>query len=259
MIPTRQSELVVLGGTESAEVMHVARGAVVKKHLSLLTLRFVSLVQFYPTSSVLLLAQPKFTIALLRVNLKKRVEFREYFTFSVNDITFNHFNSIFVVEEMSKQRLIVSLPTLHSTVDVCCNVDYFIIEERTGFADMFFFSSEHQSDITCIVGRPDHPHIALGDIEGFVSKHVIIRGPKYSCEPLCSPVKCMDMRVYMMSVGPQGQYLFVGDDYGAVRMLLFDSLLHVRTVAIAPRFVKCFFLRTTEPDLKKILFPAKKA
>lgn len=259
VIPTRGSELLVLGGTEMAEVIHVTHDALVKKHLKLLVLRFVSLVQFYPASNVLLLAQPKYSVALLRVSVDTRVSFREYFTFSVNDITFNHFNSIFVVEELAKNRLIVSMATLHSTLGVCCNVDYFVVEERRGFTDMFFFRSAHLSDITCIVGRPNHLQILLGDAAGFVSKHVILPGSKYSCESVLPPVRCMDTRVYMMTVGLRGKFLFAGDDHGAVRVLQFESLLHVRTVSIAPRLVKCFFLRTTEHDLKKIVFPPKKS
>ena len=257
-IPFQNAELIIAGGTECVEVLLFRDLNKASQKFILINTRMVSLIQYYPESKLLLMTQPKYSVNIFKVELKKNLEISDFYSVSFNDVGFIYFNSVFLLEEPQKTAYILSTITVDPSSKIESNIDYYTISSETKeITDMFFFKSSHENNITCIIGVQNCFDIIIGDAGGCISKHRIVKeNGKYLCEPQIEPLRCMSQKIYMMSISYKKEFFYVGNDAGNVSILKVDTLEQVRAIEMSSLFVSYYFVQSIN-TVDKVQAPGK--
>jgi hypothetical protein len=194
---------------------------------------------------MLLLTQPMHSVTMFTVNLKDKLVIEDFFACGMNDVYFHYFNSVFLLESPSKKDIILSTITLNPDTDIQSNIDYYLIcPKQQKITEMFFTQTNHKHHITCITGIQNKFDIILGDMGGYVSKLIIEKNGKYSCRSTIEPLRCLQHKVYMMSISMNKEFVFVGNDLGKVCVLKIENLDQVRSIEISSLFVNYYFVQS---------------
>lgn len=247
VISFKNAELLIIGGSQCVEALLFKSPSKFVRRFVLLRIKLVSVLQYYPSSKTLLVSQSRFGVFLFKVDTSPILAISLLFAGLLNESDFSHFNSIFLIEEVPKEQLILCIPSIEPDSETLSNVDYYILcRERKAITQIFYFQSEHRADITCLMGRFGDYEIVLGDISGCISKHRIIPGNRYTCSAVIDPVLCLDRKVYMLQMGLEGKFLLVGNDQGKVKVVQYSTLNLVWSISVSPQFINVFYVQSLD-------------
>ena len=185
---------------------------------------------------------------MYKIRLQDKLTFKDYYSFVTQDASFLYNRSLFLLEELQKQRVILCIRTLGVDKKIHTNVDFIIVEETTGVKQILHYNTSHSHAITSIIGRVGHYELALGDEGGNISKHRLIPGMKYSCRIIKKPIFCTKHKIYMMNLCSQNRYLFVANDLGKIHIVDFDTFGFIRMVNLPCLIVQFYQLRKLDDE-----------
>jgi hypothetical protein len=251
LIPFRNKELLIIGGVDYIEFLLIGPNCVILKKSYLMKLSLTCFIRFYPTSGILVLAQSKSSIYLFRIKIAETIKISKYYSLCVDNVKFIYYNSLFLFEELEKDRVILCIPTKSLQNNVKSTINYIIVEENKGIKQVFYFDSSHNYNITSIIRKPGQYEVVLGDKAGFISKHKVIPDEQYSTISIKKPINCMNEKIYMINFCKHNKFLFVGNEYGLIKIIDYETFNCVRTISMPSSFVKYFYIQTLDNFKRK--------